>query len=285
MPTKVTVGISIYNNEKTIKYAIDSILKQTYNDWELILIDDGSTDNSLDIIRTYNDERIKVYTDGENKGLITRLNQMINLCQTDFFFRMDSDDIMHPERIEKQVKFLLNNKDIDLVGAEAIVVDEENKISGIRRNKNIVKSIRFVFENPVFIHPTVAGKTEWFKQHRYDNGFHRCEDFELWCRTIETSNFAHINEPLLFYRDPKKLNKTNYINSLKTSRKVIKKYENSKVYRFKFVIKSLIKENAFKTTILLNLDKLWLKKRNKSYLTDQHVQNEYGDILQGIINP
>ncbi|MDO7488042.1 glycosyltransferase [Peribacillus frigoritolerans] len=203
MQTKVTVGISVYNNEKTIKYAINSILNQSYTNWELIIIDDGSTDNSLEIIRSYKDERIKVFTDGKNKGLITRLNQMINLCQTDFFFRMDSDDIMHPERIRKQVDFLIENKEIDIVGAEAIVVDEDNVISGIRKNKNIVKSKRFVFENSVFIHPTVAGKTQWFKQNMYNNGFHRCEDFELWCRTIEFSNFAHINEPLLFYRDPK----------------------------------------------------------------------------------
>src|SRR5699024_7790602 len=91
--TKVTVGIPFYNNESTIEYAIRSVLNQTFEDWQLVLVNDGSTDNSLNIVKKFESDKVIILNDGENKGLISRLNQLIDFCETKYFARMDSDDI------------------------------------------------------------------------------------------------------------------------------------------------------------------------------------------------
>src|SRR5690606_21713898 len=107
----VTIAIPFYNGEKYLELAIQSALAQTYTGWKLILLDDGSTDNSLAIANEYKkkDARIKVYSDGQNKNLGYRLNQIPELVDTKYLARMDADDIMHPKRIETQLRILEEN--------------------------------------------------------------------------------------------------------------------------------------------------------------------------------
>jgi len=197
----ITVGISFYNSELYLKFAIDSIIKQTYSYWKLILIDDGSSDRSLEIANSYKDERISVLSDGINKGFQIRLNQLIEATDSVYFARMDADDIMHPQRLEKQVRFLENHPHIDLVGSYAYSISSSNKIAGFLSRPTEPNSIKDVFQNNCFIHPTVMGRTKWFKANKYDDKSTRMEDFELWMRTIEKSKFYNLNEPLLFYRE------------------------------------------------------------------------------------
>jgi len=108
----ISIGISIYNAEKYLVDAINSVLEQTYENWELVLVDDGSTDNSLKIAQEFaiKDNRIRVISDGLNKKLPARLNQIINEAKYDYIARMDADDVMHPQRLEKQLQFLEKNK-------------------------------------------------------------------------------------------------------------------------------------------------------------------------------
>ena len=103
MCTLVTIGIPFYNASQFLEYAIKSVINQTYTNWELILVDDGSTDDSLSIARSFNDQRIKILSDGVNKGLVSRLNEIILNSRGSYIARMDADDIMHFERIEKQI--------------------------------------------------------------------------------------------------------------------------------------------------------------------------------------
>lgn len=194
----VTIAIPFYNSEYFFEYAIKSVINQTYKDWVLLLVDDGSTDTSMDIAKKYEtlDSRIKVICDGENRQLPYRLNQIAEITTTKYLARMDADDIMFPERISKQVEVMEANPEIDVLGTNAFVINEYNEIMGVRLpiNNELEKV-------SIFIHPTVMGKTQWFRNNNYDERAIRIEDAELWDRTFAHSLFMRLNEPLLFYRE------------------------------------------------------------------------------------
>lgn len=119
--------------------AICSVLNQSYIDWELLLLDDGSTDESLNIAKSFTDGRIKIISDGMNRGLIYRLNESINMARGKFYARMDADDIMHPDRIKKQVECLSRNVRVDVVGTAWYSIDCNNRV--------------FVIMNPMSFQP------------------------------------------------------------------------------------------------------------------------------------
>lgn len=190
----VTIAIPIYNAERYLRDAIQSCINQTYKNWELLLMCDGSTDNSTAIANEMaaKDSRIQVIDDGQNKGLIYRLNQSIQLAKGNLYARMDADDIMYVTRIEEQVKFFEEHLDVDVIGTSIMTIDDNN---------NIVGSGYSVGPATSFVHPSVMGKTAWFLDNTYSDWALRAEDFELWCRTFEDSNFYNIGKPLLFYRE------------------------------------------------------------------------------------
>lgn len=188
----VTIGIPFYKDAQYLRYAIQSVRNQTYSNWELILIDDGSTDGSLDIANSFRDSRIKVVSDGANKGLPARLNEIVALANGDYVARMDADDIMTIDRIERQVSYLQLHPEIDVVGSSAMVIDDKNCITHSVNQEGITGG---------FIHPTIMGRTSWFKDNPYNECQRRCQDYELWLRTIGKSVFYNMPEPLLFYRE------------------------------------------------------------------------------------
>lgn len=223
----VCVGISFYNTEKYLDYAIRSVLNQTYTGWELLLVNDGSTDSSLLLARQYEDDaRIKIISDGQNKGLVYRLNQLVGLNKCKYFVRMDADDIMHPERLEKQFKYLEQHPKTDVVGSWAYSIDIYNQIYGILKNKIQPDSIEDVFKHVCFIHPSIMGRRNWFIDNPYNSRYVRVEDMELWCRTIEKSNFYNLPEPLLYYREVGVPYLSKYLASMKGVRRLMK--ENGK---------------------------------------------------------
>ncbi|MDQ1167510.1 glycosyltransferase family 2 protein [Flavobacterium sp. SORGH_AS_0622] len=197
---KVTIGIPFYNAEKYLQDAVLSVINQTYKNWNLILLDDGSKDNSLHIAKSFANERISVVSDGMNKGLVYRLNQIVELADGDYYARMDADDIMHFERLEKQVNYLQNNPDADVVGSSYYAIDSDNSILGFRKANLNPESINDIFKNGCFAHPSIIGKLNWFKNNKYDGAWERMEDLELWIRTFPKSKFINLEEPLLFYR-------------------------------------------------------------------------------------
>lgn len=191
---KVTIAIPIYNAESYLSFAIQSVVNQTYKNWELLLMEDGSTDSSVEIARLYaeKDERIRVIEDGVNRGLIYRLNESIKMANGKYYARMDADDIMTVDRIEKELLYLQEHPEVDVVGSSIMTIDNKNNIIGSGYNFGKVAS---------FIHPTVMGKTEWFRANPYAEWALRAEDFELWTRTCSKSCFHAIGKPLLFYRE------------------------------------------------------------------------------------
>lgn len=198
----VTIAMPVRNCDATLEVAVRSILQQTFQSWELLLIDDGSEDHTLEISRRFSDPRVTVLSDGEGLGLPARLNQAIARSRTRFFARMDGDDVSYPQRLEKQVAFLEANQDVDLVGSWVIVFRSDGipigKRAGAVRHEKI--SARPSAGFPL-AHPTYCGRTEWFRRHGYRERARFCEDQDLLRRSYASSRFANIGEILLGYRE------------------------------------------------------------------------------------
>jgi glycosyltransferase involved in cell wall biosynthesis len=197
----ISIGMSVFNSKSTIKEAIHSLLLQSYANWELILIDDGSNDRSMDVVYEFGDPRIRKFSDGQNLGLAKRLNQAISLSNGLYFARMDSDDISYPERLSVQLRFLELHPEIDLVGARVVVFDNNGQALGTHRSVHGHDSIcKSPFDSFPLAHPTWMGRIEWFRKYGYKNSSKCSEDQDLLLRSHHESRFECLPEVLLGYR-------------------------------------------------------------------------------------
>lgn len=199
----VSVVLPVYNAGMTLPAALASIDRQSFREWELILIDDGSTDGCLADFRAV-DERVRLVQDGVNLGLAARLNQGIDLARGKYLARMDQDDVAYPGRLEAQARFLETHPDIDLVATRALLFRNDGSVIGLslfrRTHEEICASPWRGFFLP---HPTWMGRTDWFRRHRYRMPeVVRGEDQELLLRSYAASRFACLPEVLLGYRQP-----------------------------------------------------------------------------------
>ena len=129
----LSIGMPVYNCERTVSDAIASILNQTFEDWELIVYDDGSRDGTVAVARQFSDPRIRVIEGGDNCGLPACLNKIIELCESEYFARMDGDDIAYPYRIQRQLEFLQKYADVDLVAGSIVVFRSDGVALGVRQ--------------------------------------------------------------------------------------------------------------------------------------------------------
>jgi len=195
----------VYNAEKYLKESIESILKQTYANFEFLIFNDGSIDNSLAIIENYaaSDSRIKLYDSKENKGYLVHLNEALRIARGELIARMDADDISFPDRFAKQVKEL-QDPVIDIIGTNVILWDgnanRKGKISKQAFSHEELVTQMF-FGIPVY-HPSVMFKRRLIDNgdYYYDGKFYPAEDYELWSRLLRRYKFANTNDPFLFYR-------------------------------------------------------------------------------------
>ncbi len=198
----VSIGMSLFNCEKTLDLTIASILTQCYGDWELIAIDDGSKDRTLSLLESLRDNRVRVIADGNNLGLPARLNQAVSLARGKYFARMDGDDVMYPDRLEKQVAYLETHPEVDLLGGGMVVFRGDGIAYGCRmvaaEHDRICSHPWSGFE---MAHPTWMGRTEWFRQNPYREDAYRMEDKDLLFRTCQKSRFANLPDVVLGYRE------------------------------------------------------------------------------------
>ena len=197
----VSVVLSVYNAEQYLAESIDSILNQSYQNFEFIIIDDGSTDGSLEIIQSYDDKRI-VLISRENRGLIASLNEGILKAKGKYIARMDADDISLPTRFEKQVAFLEGHLEVGLCGTAVIGFSKEQDgtIWRLAQQSKTIKT-QMLFSSAV-AHPTVMIRHEIILKHQlfYDDNFKYAEDFELWTRFANVTELTNLKIPLLKYR-------------------------------------------------------------------------------------
>jgi glycosyltransferase involved in cell wall biosynthesis len=198
----VSIGMPVYNCKKTLAIAIRSILNQTFQNWELLIIDDGSTDGTIEVARSFTDARLTVIADGEHKGLVTRLNQAIERSRGEYFARMDGDDVAFPNRLRRQVEFLMEHATVDLVGCGILVFGDDGRVLGSRRVvENHAEICRRPWAGFNLPHPTWMGRMEWFRSLRYDAKAIRAEDQELLLRSYSRSCFSCLPEIHQGYRE------------------------------------------------------------------------------------
>ncbi len=194
-----------YNAENFLAYSIESILCQTFKDFELIIIDDCSTDSSPDIIKSYleRDRRIIYLRNEKNSGVAASLNRGILYAHGEYIARMDADDISEPERLERQASFMNENPDCIVCGADIIIIDEKNNKIGSRtycRTDDDIK--KNILRMSPFAHPSVIMRRKILIKNKflYTEDFPRAEDYDLWLRMADCGEYANLDHFLLKYR-------------------------------------------------------------------------------------
>ena len=221
--------MSVHNEEKNLHKSLNSIINQTYRNWELIIIDDNSLDNSLKIILEFckKDQRIKYFKNSKNKGIPFSLNKALKLSKGELIARMDGDDIAIESRFQKQINYLEKNPKIDILGGGALI---HNTNSGLT-NKVLMPEfhneiIDRLFMTSPFIHPTIMAKKEFYKKNNYYNEkYKNSEDYELFFRASKNSTYHNLQEILIEYNFNEKLIYKRLYGSILVRFKNIKKFK------------------------------------------------------------
>lgn len=279
----ISIGIPIYNAEKYLALAIQSIINQTHENWELILIDDGSTDNSLQIAKKFaaDDKRIRVLSDGKNMKLPYRLNQIINEAKFEYIARMDADDAIHPDKLRIQLDFLKKHPHIDLVSTGLISIDDENKVYGYRYSETLFHDFKKVSYSYPIAHATILTKKSWYLRNQYNTNYSRAEDYALWCKASLNKDLrvATIPDLLYFYREEGNINLEKMINSYTDHYSIYKRYTSK--LSFSQYVTMLLKKN-----IVRLLDKLGylqqLAHRRNTQRMDINIFSIYQEILDNL---
>lgn len=262
----VTIGIPFLNARRFLATAVRSVFAQTHQDWELVLVDDGSSDGSLDVVRRLDDPRVRLVRDGGHRGLCARLNQVAAMARGDYLARMDADDVMHPERIERQLALLGADPGLDVVDTATFTVDDDLAPLGVRGDRPLDCRPEAVLRDGLLIHPTVTGRAEWFRRNPYDGAFVRAEDRELWMRTCATTRFARLEEPLFFYREGPAGNLGNYLRTERTVRAILRRYGPPLVGTRRtgfLVMRSRLKSMTYRAGTGLGLQGRLISRRNR----------------------
>ena len=198
---KVTVVIPAYNREKYIAAAIDSILRQSFPHFELLLLDDGSTDESVAIMRTYTDPRVRVVCNETNLGVPKTRNRGLELARGEYIAMLDSDDYAYPERLARQVAFLDRHQDYAVVGSWVSVMKEQRspkKIGILPVSADDVRA-RLLFHCSLS-QASIMARTAVLQDYKYREQYVVCEDFDLWMRLAKTYKLANVPEFLVCRR-------------------------------------------------------------------------------------
>lgn len=201
---KISVVMASHNGEKFIKEAIDSILGQTFSDFEFLIIDDGSTDLTAVILQEYSqkDQRIKIFTNKECLGLTKGLNILIKQAKGEYIARMDDDDISFKNRFEKQMDFMQKNSDVVLAGSFAFLINEKSEIIGEKKLAVTSEQIKkqLLFNNQIIHSSWFAKKDILIKEGLYNEQFKKAQDYEFVLRLATKYKIANLPENLLKYR-------------------------------------------------------------------------------------
>ena len=245
---KVSVIMAVYNGDKYVNDAIESILNQTYQDIEFIIIDDGSNDKSFKIIKNWaeKEKRIKLIQNPVNIGLTRSLNIAIKFCRGDFIARQDADDISLPYRLEKQIDFLTKNKEFAFCGCNSIRKQNKNQDFIFNFEFNEIEK-NLIVEN-CFIHPSILIRTDILRKYGvYNESYYYSQDYELWSRLIYKYKLKakNLSEKLIIMNIPSKKFYKKYlrkffiqrINTIRTQFKYIK----FAPYKFKAIFSLFIR--------------------------------------------
>jgi glycosyltransferase involved in cell wall biosynthesis len=201
----MTVLMPVYNAELFLREAMDSILHQTFTDFEFLIIDDGSTDASVDIIKSYSDPRIRFIKNERNLGISLTLNKGIELAKAELIARMDADDISYPDRLQKQYDYMIAHPDCGMLSTWARVISQDKKFIRLERYRSNFYYYNLTFECWIY-HPTIVfTKTAVKAAGMYSMPY--SEDYDLFWQIARRHKIANLAEPLVDYRlSPTSLN-------------------------------------------------------------------------------
>ncbi len=283
---KICVVMPVYNGGKYLREAIDSILAQSYDNFEFIIIDDGSTDNTWMILNDYDDVRIQLVRNEENIGMAGSLNKGLALARGEFIARMDADDVSLPERLEKQVRFLNSNPHIGAVGSFAYKIDASGRIIGETRPPTDPYLVEWglCFDN-YLCHPTFMFRKSTFTQvGGYSEKKWHSEDYDLWSRMVGITRISNLPDRLLLYRHHQESVGSKYfevqkkMSALNTqeyvSRLIGKQISTDLINKFRFSPQELTTKDLFQLSdIILDLYALF-RRRNISNLEFNKIKQD-----------
>ncbi len=197
----VSIIMPVYNGESFLKEAIDSIVTQTYTNWELIVVNDGSTDGSRDIVLSYTDPRIQLHDNEENLGIISTKNKAIDIAKGKYIASLDADDIALPTRLAKQVEYFETHSDCGLVATLHQEIDGNGKRGQVSLFPTSNRDVHsYLLLANCICHSSTMLRADLMKELKYIPGFHVAEDYEMWDRITNTHFIANIPEVLTLYR-------------------------------------------------------------------------------------
>lgn len=197
----VSVIMSAYNSESYLNESIESILKQSFDNYEYIIVNDGSTDNSRKIMESYKDKRIKILNNKNNMGLTVSLNKAIKLAKGEYIIRMDADDVSLPLRIEKQVKYMDIHPEVGICGSWVKTIGRyPSKIWKYSSDRNYLKA-SLIYKSPL-AHPSVVMRRKYMIENNlsYNPYYKSAQDYDLWTRCVDYFEISNIEEVLLLFR-------------------------------------------------------------------------------------
>ena len=227
----ISVMMCAYNAARYIREAIDSVLNQSYNDFEFIIVDDGSADNTCEIIQSFTDSRIRLINGKHN--YIASLNAGMRACRGDFIARMDADDKMQPERLEKQIEVMHKSADIAVCFSWSVAFGEREGLAGYFAKEKVDNAFFWLLTGNYLMHPTSMLRASFLKKYRirYKN-YPYAEDYKLWMDISRVGGeFYVIPEPLMLYR----------IYSAQVSNKYHAEQSNTRLLIQQEIIEELIK--------------------------------------------
>lgn len=261
----VSIVMSAFNEEKYIAESINSILNQTYSNIEVIIIDDASTDKTVEKIGQIRDDRIKLYVNDKNRKLAHNLNLAIEKAKGKYIARMDADDIALPNRIEEQVKFMEQNSEVDVLGAFAVCFGDSSAKMEYPVSHDAIK-VSLLFENAL-CHPLVMFRKESIDE-RYNESYVASQDYELWSRLIWKKNFYNMNSVLLKYR----------VHKNQTKNVVGRKQKEGAIAARHEMLKHLV-DNA-DPVFLATFDKMFLVGQKFSKKTIDEIESVLKKIIE-----
>lgn len=285
MSESLTIGLPCRNSILTLADTLRSVFAQTRQDWELIVVDDGSTDGTVEYLQKIHDSRMHLIVDGEHRGLAARLNQIAGEARGEWLFRMDADDLMFPQRLEKQMAFLRAHPELTLCGTAIVCINTCNCPVSRRCPPEFAQSANRILAGEVLYHPTVAGRTEWFRKHPYDETWGRSQDFELWARTSDHLRIGNLSEPLLFYREAGATPWAKYAEHSRNTCRALRRHGPEKIGRARtamLVGRRRLKDSVYAGLRLLGLWERAVALRNQPLTPEERAtfQKILRDMLQ-----
>ncbi len=280
----ISVLMSVHNGERYLKESVESILTQTFTDFEFIIIDDASIDTTANILESFaqKDPRIIVIRNGQNLGLTKSLNKGLNLARAEYVARMDADDISLPERLQIQKDFLDHNPHIVCVGSSTIIIDEHSKKLGIKKPPTNPELLRFhmMLKNQMTHSSVMFRKESILSEGGYNEQLPYTQDYDLWSRLLMAGkNMANIEEALVTYRSHAgaitqgKTRETAYALATATVYKNISKYINADKTDIQAFIETFHKQRVGSIHELLIFKRI-LRDFTHSYIQKEEVSVE-----------